>query len=75
MHGNVCEWCQDYYKNDYYKNSPLADPANLEASTYRVLRGGSSVSHVKYCRSAIRSYDDQSDRNDRYGFRIVCELE
>ena len=36
--GNVCEWCQDRYDDDYYKTSPLEDPQGPTTSTYRVLR-------------------------------------
>lgn len=35
MHGNVYEWCQDCYDEDYYANSPQTDPTGAAAGSYR----------------------------------------
>lgn len=39
--GNVCEWCSDWYQEDYYKNSPEFNPKGPKKGTHKVLRGGS----------------------------------
>lgn len=62
MHGNVDEWCQDKYDTEYYKNSPLRDPVNLDSGSYRVLRGGSWSNAAWSCRSATREEFNPSFR-------------
>jgi formylglycine-generating enzyme required for sulfatase activity len=74
MHGNVCQWCQDYHDPDYYKHSPRQDPQGPEArgsdAEHDVIRGGSCNYGRDYCRSASRHYLVPADR--RYvGFRVV----
>ncbi|GCL40815.1 bifunctional serine/threonine-protein kinase/formylglycine-generating enzyme family protein [Dolichospermum planctonicum] len=72
MHGNVWEWCQDDYKNDYI-NAPTDGSAltSLSRSAKR-LRGGSWVFNPGICRSAYRNNYDLDYYNDRIGFRVVC---
>jgi len=75
MHGNVYEWCHDYYGEDYYKQSSEEDPTGPTSGSSRVLRGGSWVSYTRRSRSAFRHRGDAGLRNRYYGFRLVRELD
>jgi len=72
MHGNVCEWCQDWYAADYYANSPPSDPPGASAGSGRVIRGGAWSNSRTNCRSASRCSLSPSDRYFNLGFRVVC---
>ncbi|MDA1018482.1 MAG: SUMF1/EgtB/PvdO family nonheme iron enzyme, partial [Planctomycetota bacterium] len=54
MHGNVYEWCSDWYDSDYYKTSPASDPKGPGSGRSRVLRGGGWDDLAWFCRSANR---------------------
>lgn len=72
MHGNVYEWCQDYY-HPSYTNAPTDGRAwEVPAGTERVARGGSWLSEGKNCRSAYRGRLAPTASNSSVGFRVVA---
>ena len=74
MHGNVGEWCQDWYASDYYRKSPLNDPQGPTTGTARVLRGGCYGDSPENCRSASRGYESPGLSLDYIGFRVCREI-
>ena len=75
MHGNIFQWCADWYARDYYANSPTTDPAGPENGLERVERGGSYNQYPQFGRSAVRFSDDPSLRTRGGGFRVVLDSE
>ncbi len=73
MHGNVREWCQDWYDSDYYQRSPAQDPLNTQTTSFRVLRGGSWYDLARYCRSAYRDRSAPDNRYSYSGFRVSLD--
>lgn len=70
MHGNVYEWCQDWYKEDL-GSDPVTDPTGPPSGTVRVIRGGSYSSDARYCRSANRNDAFPSSIDSTVGLRLV----
>ncbi len=74
MHGNVWEWCQDSW-HENYKQAPSDGSALYIKNDNRscLLRGGSWSSDPRYCRCAYRINYTLGDRDGSFGFRIVCD--
>ncbi len=80
MHGNVGEWCNDRYDENYYKNSPQKNPRGPADGGKYVVRGGAWKSSAHSCRSAYRasevpgSFADACFARPDIGFRCVRNL-
>jgi formylglycine-generating enzyme required for sulfatase activity len=72
QHGQVWEWCEDWY--GAYDLRDSQDPRGPSSGSSRVLRGGAWVNNASHCRSARRLYYVPSFRHYLIGFRVLCEL-
>jgi formylglycine-generating enzyme required for sulfatase activity len=74
MHGNVWEWCSDWFDAEAYRLTQLPDPPGPSQGNFRVVRGGSYRNQASACRSACRHALAPALRLPDVGFRVVMEL-
>jgi formylglycine-generating enzyme required for sulfatase activity len=72
--GNVWEWVNDWFDDDYYQNSPRRDPRGPAEGQYRVLRGGSWFYFPRFVRVSVRVAGRPEDRVGNFGVRCVAGL-
>jgi eukaryotic-like serine/threonine-protein kinase len=71
MAGNVWEWVNDYYQDNYYLNSPDRNPTGPATGRARVMRGGSCLIDSRCLRASNRSWLNPDNRLVLIGVRCV----
>ncbi len=71
MSGNVLQWVEDWYGENYYRDSPRSNPQGPGSGHERVLRGGAWSDEPAYVRTARRSWKSPSHRGSILGFRLA----
>lgn len=74
LHGNVMEWCQDWYDPRWYEKTATNDPSGPSSGSRRVVRDGSWTDMPIRCRSAYRLSNSPTGRENWIGFRVMRPL-
>ncbi len=74
MTGNVVEWCNDWYKYEYYNDSPSRNPTGPDTGTDIIERGGGWPSTTMHSTTTYRYYRKRDYTSNGHGFRIVRSL-
>ncbi len=69
MHGNLAEWCGDWYASDYYETSPAQDPPGPATGLDRLRRGGVFFDSAQHCQSGTRRSASPAAGSFAIGFR------
>jgi formylglycine-generating enzyme required for sulfatase activity len=75
MSGNVYEWCEDSYDEDYYKYSPSTNPKGPEGGQERVIRGGFFSETRPNVRCTHRSSAPETHTRENVGFRLALSVD
>lgn len=73
MHGNVEEWCQDWYGD--YPATAQTDPTGAATGSFRVVRGGGWSHVAPFLPAAYRGAVELTERSSSLGFRVACTIE
>ena len=74
MHGNVWEWCNDWYMENYYGISPESNPKGIDYGFSKVARGGRFYSSARHTIGVTRGALPPETKSEGYGFRVARKM-